>query len=139
MYFRVLTDDGKRNRWTVKVKATTLINRCKERIEHHESRANFWEEEHTAAEKELRESGITLKHVPISGGERVEAALDSSLARRVAECENKVKRHRDAILHFKAFRSFFSLAQHEESFELNADDVLYFNLEQADAGDEEEE
>ncbi len=128
-YFHV--GGGERTDWKVKVSAGKLGQACNERILYHRGRASWWLKEWEAAEKELRASGISLRHQEVTGGTRTEARLDDSMAARIAECENKAKSHRKSVDTFRAYAAFFNLAG-AMNFEVNADDVLYFNLEQAD-------
>ena len=136
MYFSI-GESGRRNRWTIKLNAQRLLENCTERINYHQSRADWWGSERTIAEGRLRSEGIQLKHFETSGGQRTEAHLDPSLAGRVSECQSKEKFHNDAVNRFVAFKAFFSLAG-DEFLELNTDDVLYFNIGDADTGKEEE-
>jgi hypothetical protein len=75
-----------------------------------------------------------LTHFSVTGGQRTEAQLDAPLAKRVTECEVRLKEHRSALDRFRAFQSLLKLAS-QECVDLNADDVLFFNLEGADAGE----
>jgi hypothetical protein len=130
MYFS-MGESGRRHKWTVKVAAKQLTSCCSERMVYHEGRINFWKTELDASETKLRTEGIQLKHYEVTGGRRTEAQLDSSLSGRVGECQQRLKSNRDAYDHFAAYYAMFKLAGDSE-FELNCDDVLYFNLEGAD-------
>jgi hypothetical protein len=125
--------EGRRHKWTVKVKASRLLGCCDERLSYHAERIEAWDGARKDAEDKLRADGIQLRHYSVTGGERMEAQLDASLAKRVSECEAKLRDHRDAENRFRAYRSFFVLSG-DADIELTADDVLYFNLEGADAG-----
>lgn len=131
-YFHFTSESGKRERWTVKVNAETLKQCCKERRRYHEDRCNFWGEQHKIAEEKLRSCGIKLESLPITGGQRMEAKLDSSLANRLGECENKIKHHKDCVARFVAYQAFLSQLGPQAEVDLNVDDVLYFNLGGAD-------
>jgi hypothetical protein len=139
MYFRIGSESGKRERWTVKVGARMLLNCCDERMRYHLERVAFWEAEHAKAEERLRSEGIQLKHFDVTGGRRTEAQLDASLAKRVSECEQRLKSNRDSYNRFAAFKALFKVAGPDELLDLNADDILYFNLEGADRGGDGDE
>lgn len=127
--------EGKRHSWKVKVKASRLAQCCEERMSYHNARIAFWDKERKAAEEELRSKGLQLRHFAVTGGERMEAQLDTGLAKRVSECERRLNEHRSAIDKFRAYKAFFALSSEEH--DLTADDVLYFNLEGADNGSDE--
>jgi hypothetical protein len=134
VYFRIT--EGRRDRWTVKVPAKRLAKCCDERMEYHAGRLKFWDAERRDAEEKLRAVGIQLRHFAVTGGQRMEAQLDAGLAKRVSECEQRLKTNQDALAKFRAFKALLTLAGDEPGVELTADDVLYFNLEGADAGNE---
>jgi hypothetical protein len=134
MYFRLTSETGKRERWTVKISGAKLSECCTERMGYHRERVAFWEKALATAEQSLRSDGIQLKHFEVTGGRRTEAQLDPSLAKRVAECEQRLKSNRDAVNRFAAYRALLAAGGPNAEYELNADDVLYFNLEGADIG-----
>jgi hypothetical protein len=137
-YFPMTSERGKRERWIVKVSAERLLACCEERIAYHNGRVAFWESQHADAEDKLRSGGIQLRHFDVSGGKRTEAQLDAGLAKRVGECEARMKENRQAVNRFVAFRALFLLTKGQEH-ELSVDDVLYFNIESADAGSDDAE
>lgn len=132
MYYSGLAESGKRNRWTVKVLASEVVKCCEERIGYHDTRANFWSDELRKSEEALRSGGIKLSHFPVTGGHRTEAQLDTSMANRVGECQKRLRSNQDSSRRFVAFRAMLKLLK-DEPIELNADDVLYFNLNGADS------
>jgi hypothetical protein len=109
MYFNI-GSDSKRTRWSVKVDAKTMAKCCDERMSYHANRMNFWSDELEKAEKMLRSDGISIKHFPVTGGQRTEAQLDPSLAKRVSECQNRMKSNQDSLNRFRAYRSLCLLA-----------------------------
>ena len=137
MYFQI-GESGKRGRWTVKVSASKLLQCCISRMNYHSERLVFWEKEREVAENVLRTDGTKLKHFPVTGGQRTEAQLDPSLSNRVQECQQRAKSNKDSFERFGAYKALFLIAG-SEVLELNADDVLYFNLEGADVGGDGEE
>jgi hypothetical protein len=139
MYFQLTNESGKRNRWTVSVAVADLVKACEARMAYHRERLAFWTTANTEAEKELRTDGLTVKKFEVSGGSRIEAQVDPSLAKRVGECQSAKKRHQEAINRFGAFASFCALCGADAKLDLNADDVLYFNLSGADVGGEEDD
>ena len=132
MYFKFGQVDGRREKWSIEVSSMELLACCDERMSYHKGRVAFWEVEHAKSEKALRESGISLRSFAVTGHDRLEAKLDQGLANRVSECQMKVGIHKDACRRFAAFRSLIGSSPGSAVFELNVDDVLYFNLAQAD-------
>ena len=132
MYFRILNEMGKREKWTVKVPVEMLRSCCDERMRFHTNRLEFWTTEREQSESLLRSDGIKVKHFAVTGGQRTEAQLDPSMAARVAECEQRQKANKDSMNRFRAFKSMLSLMPQGTEMELNADDILYFNLNNAD-------
>lgn len=138
MYNNFLAEQGKRHRWTIKVYVPKLLECCKERMTYHQSRVAFWRKQHETAEGKLRSDGIKLAHFEVTGGQRTEAQLDAALAKRVGECENRLRYNQAALDKFHAFDAMLQQADKADQWELNADDVLYFNLGNADRQTEEE-
>jgi hypothetical protein len=141
-YFRITNESGKREKWLINAKAVELLKCCEERMKYHTERVKFWLSQQTIAEKALRDTGIKLTSLPVTGGNRTEVQLDPTMSKRVSECENRLKENKQSVDRFRAYRAFFDQARKEtpeKAFELNADDVLYFNLAGADAGEENTE
>jgi hypothetical protein len=130
--------NGQREKWTVKVAATKLVTCCTERMQYHRERVDFWTKERVTAEESIRKDGITLTHSAVTGGHRTGVKLDDSMAERISECQQKMDSHKDSFNRFRAYSSMLVLAG-EEMMVMHADDVLYFNLENADPEGEEQE
>ncbi len=136
MYFRMT--EGKRERWTITMPAIKMLGSCKKRVDYHNGRVAFWQEQLSMAESKLRKEGLQFTSYAVTGGERTEAKLDPGLAARVQECRQRLSSNQDSANRFAAFHAFFKLAGSKD-LELSADDVLYFDLEGADvSGDGEE-
>lgn len=135
-YFRLTSESGKREKWTVKVKADRMKNCCIERMKHHKERMAFWAAERIKADKALKEKGIQITQYEVTGGTRSEAKLDPSLMARLGECQQKEKANSESFAKFGAYKAMFVLMG-ENEIELNADDVLYFNVEGSDVGPED--
>lgn len=135
-YFRITNESGKREKWTVKVKADRMKNCCIERMKYHKERMSFWAVERAKADKALKEKGITVMQYDVTGGTRSEAKLDPSLVARLGECQQREKSNSEAFAKFGAYKAMFILLGDSE-VELNADDVLYFNVEGSDVGPED--
>lgn len=135
-YFRITSESGKREKWTVKVKASRLEACCIERMKYHKERMGFWSAERVKSDKALKEKGITIQQFEVTGGTRSEAKLDPSLVARLGECQAKEKSNSEAFAKFGAYKAMFKLLGDSE-VELNADDVLYFNIEGSDVGKED--
>ena len=132
-YFQITNELGRRHKWTVKVTADKMVSCCIERMTHHRERLAFWGKERASSELELKEKGISLKHFAVTGGQRTSAQLDETMAQRVSECQSRQKEHIESFNRFGAFKAMFKLLGMAE-IDLNADDVLYFNIESADVG-----
>lgn len=138
MYFHISAGYGQRGKWHIYVKAGELIACCEERMKHHTERMGFWMEQQSKAEKELRsEKGVGIAKYEVSGGQRSEIKINQGLAERVIECERKAKSHQASFNEFHAFRAMFRFIGDEAKVECDIDDVLYFNIKQADTGKEE--
>jgi len=137
-YFKLLTSEsGKREGWTIVVLAKELIANCNERITYHSGRVVFWEQEQRTATETLRDEGIKLRTFGVTNGERIEAEIDQKMGKRLSECQQQVKYHKTCINKFRAFRALCTIASRDDSqFVLNADDCLFFNIGEADNGEE---
>ncbi len=140
MYIQhLIGESGRRNKWTVKVAPAILVERCKERMAYHQDRLGTWKEARVKADSAVRARALKIE----TGGALDEDRVEPALARRLKECEQKVSYHQSEIERFLAFKAMCTLytkqSPHAEPamLDLNADDVLYFNLEEADSGREE--
>lgn len=145
MYKQLTQVLGQREGWRVRVPAQTLLECCKERIAHHAAKVEYWKKEHAKAEENLRANGVKLVNVPDSMSNSlktttfaVHASLDQEMANRLSQCENRVKANTLAMERFTSFKAMMSYGKGDDAFDLTVDDVLYFNLQSADAGLDEE-
>ena len=63
---------------------------------------------------------------------------DQDCDNRISECQQKVKEHLEAGKKFQAFYAMFGCMNLDYEVKLNADDVLYFNVNNADVVNVEE-
>ena len=152
----LINESGRRNKWTVRVSASVLAKCCMERMGHHIARLEWWAGERDKADLAVRAS-LTLQSLEHYGGSRLSAKLDSSMADRMSECQAKVASHQREVDRFRAFKAMFDLmvdsgshgdceapapgmgvpTKYDREVDLNADDILYFNLNGADSGRED--
>ena len=116
-----------RSEWTFTYQAPRLMEASKARKEYHEKRLEFWTREKKKAEKEVRDHGIDFRDYPVTGGSRLEAVIDPSLAKRYTESERKLKKHKAGIEEYDRFERAF--AKHSsEVYQLDIDDMAFFGL-----------
>lgn len=119
------------------MKASRLLPCCDERMAYHDERKGWWAAQRAAAESKIKNGGITIEHMPTSYSQgRSEVRIDATLSSRILECERKIEEHRQAFNRFRSYRSLLKLAGDTE-VDLAVDDVLFFNLEDADDGSED--
>lgn len=95
-------------------------------VKHHGKRVAWWSEQKGNAEAELKDRGFTLERRYHSGGHDLEAKVDPELARRVAECESKIRANKNSEQGFLAWTR--ALDHASEHLVLTISDVEYFRL-----------
>lgn len=129
--------NGKRDSWTFPYTGKELLRFATGRMEYHQARERFWEEEESKTEEEIRSKGISLQEYAVTGGTRFEAKIDTSLGTRLTECREKVEKHRALKEQFEVFVMEFG-RNPDRSFELAPADIRFFGLldDETQFGDE---
>ncbi len=127
--------------WNFKYQVEDLLVPCTERINHHKERETHYETELAAAEKDLRENGITMKEnlaSLISGNitglsHQHQPTFDQTKVQRINDCKQKLCDHRNRIVEYTKWLNAFKVAlatgkETAKTIELCCDDVEFFHL-----------
>ena len=116
-----------RREWKFAYPADRLRRAAAEKKAYHQERHRFWTKELKKAENEVRNHGIDFRDYQVTGGSRLEAVIDPSLAKRYSESRRKLEKHQDRIDEYDRFERAF--AKHlDDSYELDIDDMTFFGL-----------
>jgi hypothetical protein len=100
---------------------------AKRELEYHRTRTLWWEGEQEQVIAAARMSPAKMVEHQTTGGKRISLAMDADIEKRLTECANKIASHRAAADRFKIEAGAYG-TQPGHSYELDADDVVYFRL-----------
>lgn len=118
---------GERSKWTFSYQAKDLFETTNARAKFHRSRRLHWNEEVRQLEAEIRDKGVELKEIPVTGGHRFEASVDTALGRQFTEAKEKEEAHAKRQEQYDAYVHEFE-RDPEKTYELNMDDLRFFGL-----------
>ena len=99
--------------------------------QYHAERTAWWETEGNTAEDYLNNKGFEYRERRHSLGEDVEIIGDPELAKRVSECKQKVREHKEQEKLYNTWvRALETVAERGKSHELKLtiDDIVFFGL-----------
>lgn len=118
---------AKRAGWNFAYLASDVAKAANRKIVYHRGRHAFWANEKTLAHDKIKFSTVQLTEYPVTGGVRVEAAIDPTLKTRYDECSAKVQRHAELMKDYERWHSILD-ANPQETVCLDIDDIHYFGL-----------
>jgi hypothetical protein len=95
--------------------------------DYHAGRVAWWKAEQEKAIEKAKGAGVEIRESDVTGGKRVDVILDPSVQSRLSQCASKINEHRGAADSFQIQAATYG-SQPERSYELHADDVIYFRL-----------
>lgn len=116
-----------RNKWIIPLTPGEVAAAAGKKAEHHRSRWQFWQAEIDKADRDLREKGVEMREMPVTGGQRIQPMFDPQRVARVEECRGKINEHEKKALEYEAYVRFLEL-QGTGLVELDVDDITYFGL-----------
>ena len=128
------TDKNIRDRrqvWVFRYKPSEVLAASKERVKHHIQRGKWWTAEHDKAEDQLKKKGFEYRERQSSYEPRIQIVGDPELAKRVAECREKIAEHREMEKLFETWvRALEAKTERQpgEELELTINDVVFFGL-----------
>lgn len=118
-----------RAEWTVQWSAQSVREAALRQMAYHEGRVVFWKSHRDDAEEDLRTSGLELRSMPVTGGDRIDAVVDPLKARRLEECRQKVAGHEELCKQYRQWAEF--LENSGAVFNLNFGDFEFFAMKAA--------
>lgn len=97
----------------------------------HREREQYYTEEATRLEEELRRSGMELREQNVTGGPQFTAVFDSQLGQQLTDARLRRDRHATAMKKFDTYAGAFAAnagTNEGNLFWLTIDDVYYFAL-----------
>ena len=123
-----------RHDWKCYLPARVVRESAEKKADYHRTRVAFWSDELEVANRELKENGIQLRDVPVTGGYRVEHVVDLPLSKRVTECREKLDNHQRLVTDYSAYVRLMELIEsaqedeEEDCVPLGPEDILYFDI-----------
>ena len=96
-----------RTKWTFHYQAEEVRAGAEAKVEHHESRYDFWTGERAAILGQIKETGLDVRNYEVTGGSRADVVIDPTLQKRLTECESKVREHSNAIEDYSRWVAVF--------------------------------
>lgn len=116
-----------RNKWTFEYAASEIAEAAKKRAEYHRKREAHWKAEREASEQKIRDAGVQMDELEVSGGRQFNVDIDRNLKRRYETAASKEAEHQDSAEEYEKFARALELRP-EQRIELDVDDVRYFGL-----------
>ncbi|MEE8503970.1 MAG: hypothetical protein V3T26_05925 [candidate division NC10 bacterium] len=119
-----------RSQWKFRFAAALVAEAAQNRADHHRDRRKWWEDELEKTDKQLRETGVEFRSHEVTGGQRLDLAVDPTLKNRYEEGRFKVQAHTEKWEEFE--RWTFALETAAEDvvvLELDIDDIAFFGIE----------
>ena len=120
-----------REKWEFKFTVKEVTDALGKRIEHHNSRLAWWENEMDQAEAGLVDKGFEYRERRNSLGEELVVVGDPELANRVKECRNSVNRHKEKKHYFETWNRVLGSQlkrDPQSTLLLKYDDIKFFGL-----------
>ena len=120
-----------REKWEFAFTVKEVTTALDKRIEHHNSRLAWWENEMEQAEAGLVDKGFEYRERRDSRGEQLVVVGDPELANRVKECRDSVNRHKDKKNYFETWNRVLGSQLKRDSQStllLKYDDIKFFGL-----------
>ena len=120
-----------RSKWIFRYRPAEVLAAAKKKVVHHADRKKWWTEEYAKAEKQLKSKGFEYREHYNSLGRDVQIVGDPELARRAAQCKEKIESHHQRIDSYETWvRALQAKAERQpgEELELKIDDLMFFGL-----------
>jgi len=117
-----------RSHWRFQYPVKLIAKAAQERVAYHSDRVQWWENQRDEAEKAIKNTGIQVRQHQFTGGKDVEIVIDPTLAKRLAECNDKVEGHRTSRESFECWERILTRSGNLETLDLDVDDVRHFHL-----------
>jgi len=117
-----------RNQWAFDYSVGRVLNAARKQLQHQRDRIAWWQQEMDQAEAKLKEKGFEYRRHRHSLGEEVSIVGDPGLAKRVAECEDKIESHRLEAIVYEHWVRALETRGTEDVLSLRIDDIVYFGL-----------
>lgn len=120
----------KRHEWQFHYSAADLKTAAEKKVEFHTQRLAFWEGKQAEVMGKIKESGLVINesvaaHYSNKSGRTTKVEIDEKLEEDLQECCSKVNEHKNKLKDYEGWVEVMK-AQGAESYELNADDWLFF-------------
>lgn len=122
---------SRRQVWEFVYQASAVAGAAEKLAKYHRGRAAWWETESKKAEAQLKKKGFEYQEEIHTMGKDVRIVGDPELAKRVAQCGQKVRDHADKEDQYTTWaRALRTGAKRGKSQELTLtiEDVLFFGL-----------
>ena len=117
-----------RNDWQFDYSSEDLMKAVRTKIEHHQTRLEWWEKDREAVKKAIKESGIEVEEFPVTGGARAEIVVDPGRLNRLQEAQSKIMGHKRSLKEYRRYERALAQKQSQVSFALDIEDVQFFGL-----------
>jgi hypothetical protein len=117
-----------RTHWEFDYSVELVLKAARDRVRYHRDRIAWWQQEMDQAEAKLKEKGFEYRRERHSLGEEVSIVGDPGLAKRVAECEEKIQGHRSELIVYEHWVRALETRRAEDTLALRIDDIVYFGL-----------
>jgi len=119
---------SKRKDHTFRFTAKQITEAAAGEAKHHDARAAWWNGEFEKAAAEAKTKGVDVRHFQVSGGQRAQIVIDTTLQERINEAERKRSDHQQKAERYKVDAAAYASQPETQDYQLDSDDVMYFRL-----------
>jgi hypothetical protein len=117
-----------RKEWQFQANVEQLVRAVGERLDYHNQRIDYWTNEQNVSLEKLKEQGLEVTELEVTGGIRADVRFDAKLMERLNEAKAAIKRHKAKREEYEVWSRTFSREPEERSLNLNSDDIEFFGL-----------
>lgn len=120
---------SERDTWSFRYKPGDVAQAAQARLEYHQKRLEFWEQERETIKGEIEEAGLQIRERQVTGGVNYEVVADQELQARFNECHRKIDHHNEQVEEYCQWWRVLGNRPKDEEMWLDMEDILYFNPE----------
>lgn len=116
--------------WTVEFSAAELLVAATALYQHHNERMQWWNEQFSQADADLKAHGVEWRDNEVSGGVRHDIVIDPERSQRVNACRAKIDEHEKKAKTYATWVRFFEAAETGggQTLALTQADMEFFEL-----------
>lgn len=117
-----------REDWEFQFTAKEVAEAAEKVSSYHRGRQQHWDERARNLATEIRETGVELKEITVTGGSRFEAHVNNSLGNQLSEAKSKADSHKMTADKYADWGFALRTLAPSQTLSLDVTDVTFFEL-----------